>query len=138
MGMTRRWSPSADWRHLILLQLPVRRLVRPHPDRAIGERHPIRPIRHPAAKSSARLHESGRRTERTETRLEILERLIAEVEVRVRREQRAVDGSLLQSLEDRFRLRGPAVGELVFAGDGNRLSGYWPGAKKCRFHIMEM
>lgn len=59
-------------RHLILLHLPVRRLVRPHPDGTIGERHPIRAISHPAAKRGARLHESRRRAERADARLKIL------------------------------------------------------------------
>ncbi len=74
-------------RYLVLLQLPIRHLVRPHSDRLIRERHSIRPIRHLSAQCRPRLHESGGSTERTEAGLKILERLIAEIEVGARREE---------------------------------------------------
>src|SRR3954465_8670340 len=120
MQRPRAWLqglPSPNRRDLILLQLSIRRLERPHPDRPSRERHPVRPVRPPAAQRRSRLHESRRRAERTEAGLKILERLIVEVEVRVRREERAVDRPVLQSRKDRFRLRRPAVRQLVFAGE---------------------
>src|SRR3954469_13278858 len=75
MQRTRAWLqglPSPNRRDLILLQLSIRRLERPHPDRPIRERHPIRSIRHPTTQRRPRLHKRRWSAQRRETGLEIL------------------------------------------------------------------
>ena len=84
-AVARRRSP--DGRNLVLLQLPVRCLEGPDSQRAIREGHPIVTVGHAATQGGSRLREPGRSAEWSETGLKILERLLAEVEVRVGREE---------------------------------------------------
>src|ERR1700680_1284440 len=80
-------SPSSDGRDLILLQLAIRRLERPDSQHPVGESHSIRAASHPASQRLTGLHESSRSAKWAEAGRKILERLVAEVGVRVRSEQ---------------------------------------------------
>jgi hypothetical protein len=51
-------------RHLKLLELPVRRLVRPHPERLLRERRAIRPIDHSPALGLPELDEAAKHSKR--------------------------------------------------------------------------
>src|SRR3954462_4244214 len=87
-------------RDLVLLDFPVGHDERRQSQRLRRKLDAISAERHAAAERLAGLDELLRRAERRQARGEILDRLVAEVGVRIRRELRAVDASFLQLLEN--------------------------------------
>ena len=93
-------SSSILRRDLILLQLAIRHFVRPGPQNLLRKSNDVHAQSHAAAQTLRRLNERLRRAQRPEAGGEILQRLLAEVAVRIIGEERTIDRAVLKSVED--------------------------------------
>src|ERR1043166_6114786 len=85
---------------LVLLEFAVGQGISPSAQRLTGELDAEAVQRHTSAQPFIELLEFLRLTQRTESRGEILERNVIEIEIGVVGEERAVDLAFLQPMED--------------------------------------
>src|ERR1044071_1296331 len=86
--------------HLVLLQLAVWHLEGPGLQCSLCELDPVGPQCHSSAQSLIDLGELFRSPQRSEACGKVLQRLRGEITIRVIREQRAIDCSMLQPFEN--------------------------------------